>query len=347
MGKDCEIIDPRSSIEWDGFVKNHPQGTFFHSGVWASVLCESYGFTPYYIVLRKDKLIVAGLPLIAVRSIFGPARAVSLPFTDFCGPLCDSASQFEVLLKSSMDLSKTKHWAFLEFRGGQEFLKNTPSWSCCFMHEIDLTGSDTELLAACRDSTQRNIKKAKKHSLEITHETTLLAMWKFYKLNMLTRRDHGLPPQPWSFFKILFDLVIAKKQGFISLSYYKNAAVAADLFLIYGDKAIYKFGASNKKFQRLRASNLVMWEGMLHCKALGAKSLNLGRTEPHHEGLLQFKRGFGCYEETVNYYCFDCKSGIFQSEKETSGEGLSNKIMRRAPLFLLRALGKIAYKYVA
>ena len=114
MGKDCEIIDPRSSIEWDGFVKNHPQGTFFHSGVWASVLCESYGFTPYYIVLRKDKLIVAGLPLIAVRSIFGPARAVSLPFTDFCGPLCDSASQFEVLLKSSMDLSKTKHWAFLE-----------------------------------------------------------------------------------------------------------------------------------------------------------------------------------------------------------------------------------------
>jgi hypothetical protein len=90
-----------------------------------------------------------------------------------------------------------------------------------------------------------------------------------------------------------------------------------------------------------------MWEGMLHCKALGAKSLNLGRTEPHHEGLLQFKRGFGCYEETVNYYCFDCKSGIFQSEKETSGEGLSNKIMRRAPLFLLRALGKIAYKYVA
>src|SRR5271157_3238655 len=121
MNNSCDIIDPRNSIEWGGFVNNHPRGTFFHTGAWASVLCKSYGFMPYYVILRKDKLIMAGLPLIAVHGIFGSTKAVSLPFTDFCAPLCDSASQFEVLLKSSIDLSKTKNWASLEFRGGQEF----------------------------------------------------------------------------------------------------------------------------------------------------------------------------------------------------------------------------------
>ena len=234
----------------------------------------------------------------------------------------------------------------LELRGGQQFLNTAPIWSSCFTHTIDLNKSEDELFPVCRESTQRNIKKAKKQSLNVTHETTIQAVQDFHRLNVITRRDHGLPPQPWSFFKNLFDSVIAKGQGFLSIVRHKDQAIAADLFLINGEKAIYKYGASDRKFQHLRPNNLLIWEGMLHCKTLGAKSLNLGRTETNHEGLLQFKRGLGCVEEKIDYFRYDGRRNGFQKGRDAHGEGLSAKVLRCFPLFLLRALGKIAYKYV-
>lgn len=342
----CDIIDPRSSPEWDSFVKSRKDATFFHTTAWVQVLCDSYGFTPRYITLRDKNSIIAGLPVIAVRNIWGKQKAVSLPFSDFCGPLCDSGAEYEALLTCAIDLCKKNKWNDLELRGGQEFLKDKPEWSQCFTHSLDLTKSESDLLAACRDSTRRNINKARNQSIKITHETTLSALHEFYRLNALTRREHGLPPQPWFFLKKLFDFVISPGNGFISIAWVKNMAVAADFFVVTGDRALYKYGASNRKFQHLRPSNLLIWEGMLHCKALGAKSLNLGRTEPHHEGLLRFKRGLGCSEEKVAYFRYNCKNNMFQIKNDASGEGFSTKVLRHLPLFALKFIGKLSYKYV-
>ncbi|HAJ78726.1 MAG TPA: methicillin resistance protein, partial [Fibrobacteres bacterium] len=189
-------------------------------------------------------------------------------------------------------------------------------------------------------------RKAKKSGISVTNEISLKAMKEFYRLNCLTRREHGLPPQPWAFFKNLFNSVIAKGQGFISIVRHKEESIAADLFLLNGEKAIYKYGASNRKFFHLRPNNLLIWEGMLHCKALGARVLNLGRTELHHAGLLQFKRGMGCEDEKIDYFRYDCKKGSFQKGDNVCGSGFRIAAVRHAPLFTLRLLGNFAYKYM-
>jgi Uncharacterized protein involved in methicillin resistance len=343
----CDIIDPRSSPEWDSFVKSRKDATFFHTTAWVQVLCDSYGFTPRYITLRDKNSIIAGLPVIAVRNIWGKQKAVSLPFSDFCGPLCDSDAEYEALLTCAIDLCKKNKWNDLELRGGQEFLKDKPEWSQCFTHSLDLTKSESDLLAACRDSTRRNINKARNQSIKITHETTMSALHEFYRLNVLTRREHGLPPQPWFFFEKIQQEIIAQGKGFILLAKIGGKFIAGNMFLIFGKKAYYKYGASDIRYQHLRPNNLVLWEGIKKCREYGCEDLNFGRTEMDHTGLLQFKRGFGCSETTINYYLFKpSKNRFIKRGIKMRNLGLRKLIFSRIPISILRIIGNHLYKYV-
>ena len=345
MNLNLKIINPFSDPAWDRFVMSHPEGSFFHTSSWARVLHESYGFRPVYLAGKEGNDITSGLPLIEVQNVFGRKKAVSRPFSDFCEPLCHDKSTFDALFFAGIDMAKKADWRSLELRGGELFLPNEAVWSSCFTHDLDLEKSEKDLLSGLRDSTRRNIRKAEKEGVTVSHETTPEAVRDFYRLHCLTRREHGLPPQPKSFFDHLQALVIAPKYGFVSIAHVKGNAIAADLFVVTGQKAVYKYGASDRQYQNLRPSNLLMWEGLLKCKALGAKTLNLGRTELQHSGLLQFKRGFGCSEKKVNYYQYDTRTALYKNGILKKEDGIAHKILRHMPVAVLKLLGKCAYRY--
>ena len=169
-------------------------------------------------------------------------------------------------------------------------------------------------------------------------------MQKFYRLNCITRKVHGLPPQPLSFFKKIHERVISAEHGFVALASHSNRVVAGAVFFLFGSRAIYKYGASDRHHQHLRANNLVMWEAIRWCAANGFKGFSFGRTEPENKGLLQFKRGWGTREDHLNYYKFDFREKCFLSKK--SGLKTSYHFFRHLPLPLLRLTGSLLYRHV-
>ena len=84
-----------------------------------------------------------------------------------------------------------------------------------------------------------------------------------------------------------------------------------NLFLIFKEKGFYKYGAMDRRYQFLRPSNLIMWEGIRKCRDIGCTVLNLGRTEMHHHGLLQYKQGFGCQKHMIRYFRYELKKKAF------------------------------------
>ncbi len=72
-------------------------GTFFHQSKWAEVLKETYGYEPRTISLYagKDNR-VCQLNLCVVHGVFG-TRLVSLPFSDYGGPLSRDADPLSVV----------------------------------------------------------------------------------------------------------------------------------------------------------------------------------------------------------------------------------------------------------
>lgn len=271
-------------------------------------------------------------------------RGVSLPFTDECHPIADDNDQFMVSLKKLIEYGKKAGWKHIEFRGGQNTFKESTPFEAYYFHTLDLDRDEQEIFSTFKSNTKRNIKKAVKKNLKVKMLYTLESVKEFYRLNCLTRKDHGLPPQPYHFFKKIYEHIISQKKGFVVLAYYQKKPVAGAVYFHFSGQAIYKYGASDGRFQHLRPNNLVMWEAIKWYARNGFISFSFGRTEPENKGLIQFKRGWGTGEETIYYYKYDLKTDAFV--KDSSRIKSSYMVFNRLPLPLLKLTGRILYRHV-
>ncbi len=214
-----------------------------------------------------------------------------------------------------------------------------------FGHKLDLTCGEEKIFSGFRDSTKRNIKKAATEGVSVEMFHSPEAVKEFYRLNQLTRKDHGLPPQPSKFFQIIGEEIIGKELGFVALASHKGEVIAGAVYFQFGGEGIYKYGASDRKYQNLRANNLVMWEAIKwHCRK-GYKSLCFGRTEQENDGLRQFKKGWGSEEYLIPYFKYDLRTESFVAEKKVVSEA-EHKIFGHMPIPVLNFVGSLLYKHM-
>jgi lipid II:glycine glycyltransferase (peptidoglycan interpeptide bridge formation enzyme) len=210
---------------------------------------------------------------------------------------------------------------------------------------LQLSGPEDRIFSGFKSNTRRNINKAVKEGVRVELGHALESVKAYYRLHCITRRDHGLPPQPFFFFKKIYDHVIGAGSGFTVLAFLKDVCIAGAVYLHFGKTAIYKFGASNKKYQYLRPNNLVMWEAIRESVKRGFQSFSFGKTEMDNEGLLQFKRSWNPKEEFAGYHKFDLKTGTFRG-KSIGVKGFYNRIFDITPIPILRVMGAAMYRHL-
>ena len=329
------LINPLEEKNWNNLLISTPGYSFFHTSNWADVLSKSYNYKPFYLCTRKENTFISLLPVMEVNSALTGRRGVCLPFTDTCEPIAENTQQFQKLFDQAVVMGRKRKWKYLEIRGGEKYLSAEKPSQLFFGHTLDLSCGQQQLFSNLRDSTRRNIKKAQNENINVTISTSPQSMKDFYRLNTMTRREHGLPPQPYKFFQRLYDHVITGNMGFI----------AANVYLNFGKEVIYKYGASDKAFQPLRANNLVMWEAIKWSADHGFEKLCFGRTEPENEGLIQFKAGWGVKPYQIYYYRYDLQKNVFTSNSSDINP-LFNKFFSKLPIPVLEMLGKILYRHM-
>jgi hypothetical protein len=340
-----EILDPARVADWDHLLRDLPCAFFFSTRSWAKVLQESYGYTPLYFTVMDSGVMKALLPVMEVSSFLTGKRGVSLPFTDYCEPLVPSDELFFALFDEVKRVGKSRGWKYIDLRMRNGILKREKPSLFFHGHELDLDIGPEQLFGKLADSNRRNIRKAGKQGVDVKLENTLEALQEFYHLHCLTRRRHGLPPQPWTFFENVQREVIAKGMGITAVARHGGHAVACNVYFHYGDKALFKFGASDMRFQHLRAGNLVMWEAIKFYSGKGFKSICFGRTEPENKGLRRFKEGWGAKETDITYYRFDLASSTFVTENDSVSPG-NREMLSRLPLPALKIIGTLLYRHV-
>jgi hypothetical protein len=345
MKAEYQIINPVANPSWNDSLPADPHRSIFHSSNWASVLAQSYDYRPLYFVRTDKGRITALIPFMEINSALTGRRGVSLPFTDCCDPLLTDGTSFAEIIADLIDYGKGARWKYLELRTSRPLPAGVPASALFHGHTLDISGSEKAIFAGLRDSTGRNIRKAEKEGVAVTISGTADALREFHRLNCMTRRDHGLPCQPYAFFEKIHAHIIARDLGAVALASKDGENIAGALFLHYGDKAIYKYGASDRKHLQLRSNNLLFWKAIQWYRGRGFKCLDFGRTEPENTGLLQFKRGWGAAEYPINYCKYDFRQKIFV-EDHSKVTGWHNHIFRRMPLPLLKFAGSVLYRHV-
>ena len=277
---DIQIINPITYPGWDDLLLSTPDYSFFHSPAWAKVLKETYRYSPTYFTIFDNGHLQALVPAMQIDSFLTGKRGVSLPFTDYSDAIISNGIAFNGLFDHIIQYGKNHGWESFEIRGGESVPLLGPD-SCTYSHHtLDLCKGGHEIFLSFRENTKRNIRKSIKKGVKVEVENTLDSVKEFHRLNLITRKRHGLPPQPLYFFKKVYEHVISKNLGIVVLASYENSIVAGAVFFHLGEKAVFKYGASDENFHHLRPNNLVMWEAIKWYSQNGYKSICFGRTEP-------------------------------------------------------------------
>lgn len=339
-------VNPIDESEWDNNLRQFPKAQFFHSSAWARVLNETYGFKPRYLRGGAQEQAPWIIPAMEASSWLTRSRGVTLPFTDECSALqSDPQPLREHVLKSSC----AESWRTWEYRGGLASVPEAEGKASesFFGHRLELS-TDTDALFAKFDGKARtSVRKAVQQDVVVELSTSLDATKQFYGQLCHTRRRHGLPPQPWSFFEAIHRNVLSKGLGFVAIATHGAIPIASAIFFHFGSNAIYKFAASNHRYRHLQANHLVIWHAIQWYAKNRYRSFDFGRTSKDNEGLRHFKLAWRPGEYSIDYVKYDLQRRCFLAGQKQLTTGWHNRVFRLLPLPISRAIGAMAYRHMA
>ncbi|MBC2608235.1 GNAT family N-acetyltransferase [Pelagicoccus albus] len=340
----CELRESLSEADYRGSASR----IRFLGERWIPALVESYDYQPLWITVRKDQRLVATLPIVEVDSPLSGKRGVSIPFFDFCPPEVSDKEALFLLYRKLMDVGHRRDWKYFEIRGGFEALDGFKPSISFYRHQINLSLNSDEAFSHLKSAPQRAIRKAVKSGVIVRRSNTEKALKEFYKLQCLTRRRHGLPPQPLSFFKNLRESLEADDLLDIFTAYLGDRPISSSVYVRQDEETVhYKYGASDYRYQEFRGNNLVMWEAISYYGREGRSSIDLGRNSTStQEGLRQYKLSWGAIEDLQHYQKFDLDKNTVISMADNAF-GFHNHIFSKLPIALNRALGKLMYRHIA
>jgi hypothetical protein len=280
-----------------------------------------------------------------VQSRFTGRRGVSLPFSDFTGPLWGEGSSRDLVLRELCKFADQEKWKHLELRGGLEPSRETPAHRVFEGHELDLSGGLEVVGSKLAPSTRRAVRKAERSQLDVRIGSDSQSLEEFYNLHSRTRKRHGLPPQPISFFRSIQSYLLEEDLGEVVLAYLGKVAIAGAVFFFSAGKALYKFGASESRYWSLRPNHLVMWRAIQHLVSKGCKSLHFGRTDMADSGLIRFKRSWGGESLDLPYFRRENNRPAWICGPVPSPGGHPS-IFGHLPLSLNRFAGRLIYPHL-
>jgi hypothetical protein len=339
-----EFVDPTVYPGWDERIARHPDTTVFQTAVWARVIRDTYGYQPIYFITRDQERLSTLVPFMEIRSWITGKRGVSLPFTDECALILSDGMDFGSAISQMIDFAASHGWG----TGVPWSSARNGYIACCDGVPVPRAGHYGNRRGAFLPISPERQEK---------HPESRESRDRGGERPDATRCEGVLPvelphpPGSWpaaaagSFFENLRKHILEKDMGTLLLARYGGKAIAGAVFLHFGRKAIYKYGASDRRHQHLRANNLVFREGIRTLCGRGCKTLSFGRTDLAHEGLRQFKLCWGSKETRLQYFRFDVRSRSWltrQKARFSPWEGVISK----TPIPVLRLVGSIAYRHV-
>ena len=343
-------LNPLEDHRWHEFVDQHPNSSIFHTPGWLEALRRSYGYEPIaYTTTPPGRDLTNGLVFCRVRSWLSGLRMVSLPFSDHCQPLIDHPKNAAELFAWLKDSRRRHQWKYIELRpafAGNSLFESHGTFlqtESYLLHTLDLRPDlDSLFHRFDKSCIQRKIRRAEREQLVYEEGCSESLLAKFYSLLVLTRRRHGVPPQPLAWFRNL--TASCNDNILIRVASKGDQPVAAILTILHKGTLIYKYGCSDAQFNNLGGTPFLFWKAIQDAKNKGVTQYDLGRSEIENFGLISFKENWGAKGIPLNYLRLAGAQAVHPHSDWVTR--LAKNIFSRMPDTLLTATGKLLYRHI-
>ncbi len=326
--------------EWQDYVESRPESMIFHHRSWLELLVAHYGMKLHALGLKRAGQIVAALPFLEVRTLRGPTKLVSLPFTDTS----------RILAARSLDASALRDGIAERYAEYGVLLNRTDElpgpdtsrsfWVC---HMLDVSRPIEELMQQCPRQLHQNVRRAERRQLRVEFRRDADALQEFYQLHVRTRRRLGVPVQSRKFFGQLYNHLLSRDLGCVCLVRKGAAPVAAGVLLKFHATVVFKYAAIDADSFDDRPSDFLMYHAIRMAADAGCQTVDFGICQRSQQGLRRFKSKWGSMEASVDN---DYIVGRPQPRIEDSAAlKVASFAIRHGPSSLCRGIGTVFYPF--
>lgn len=344
MGDDRSffVLEHRDEVQWRGIIDSFPSAHIFHTWEWAAVFADAYGHRPYLVCEGTPTDVVSFIPVSCVPRPFGRSPVVSMPYSDFAGPVSRGGSSDGLLPRLPALVGSRS----VEIRSESDVIGEGEETEFCTFR-FDLPGTEEEMLKLLPSKSVRYpIRKATRDGLSV-RPADAADIPAFHRLVNLTRRRHGLPTPPLKFYRAVHRHLLDTGLGSLLLAENSDGkTVAGSLFLWHGDKAYYKYSAGDPALSPGNAGHLLLWEGVREAIRRGIVQIDLGRISRDNTGLAGFKKHWGGVPMPLHYFIVRADGSM--TSLPVGGPGglhLVKGLFRTLPPILSRVAGDLIYRY--
>ena len=340
-------LDPLEDPRWSELVAGHPRASVFHTRGWLEALERTYGYTPVaFTTCPPGTALRWAVGFCEVQSWLTGSRLVSMPFSDHCDPLTEEGEQLAIVIQHLEREKKARRWRYIELRPLAMGL--AADWGFAVseefvFHALPLDPDCGSMFRAFhKSSTQRKIVRAQREGItcEEGRHTDLLRA--FYRLLVITRRRHGLPPQPFAWFSNLAECV--GEAMTVRIASHRGEPVAGIVTIRHGSTMVYKYGASDVRAHPLGAVHHLFWKAIQDAAAGGCDLLDFGRTDLNESGLSTFKERWGAKRKSLRYWRCPVSPRAAPARDWMAKHGAN--AARRIPTHLQIAAGRMLYRHL-
>lgn len=287
-----------SAERWDGYVRAHPDATFFHLRGWGAVLEQTFPYHDYSLVATRQGELCGVLPLLLVPHFPFGRSLISTPFAVYGGICADDAEARESLLVRARALGEQLGVRYLELRQLVP-LGDLPVKDLYVTFQRPIYPSQDQNMAATPRNQRRSIRVGIANGL--TSRVGGLDLFnEFYEVYSRSMRNHGTPVFP----KRLFASLLREFGPACRILgvFHQGRMVAGVMTFFFRSHVMPYYGAALRDAFRLAANDFMYWSLMCYGMEQGYKVFDFGRSKVE-SGSYHFKRHWG-FEPTPLPYQF-------------------------------------------
>lgn len=342
-------FDPLADPRWNRFVSRQPRASIYHSDGWLRALSQTYGYRQIaFTTTPPASELENSIVFSEVRSWMVSPRLVSLPFSDWVEPLTHTQEDLGEILDYLRQAQEKEKWkkielrtaarsdedsAFKAFQDGQRFVQQT----------IPLDGTLEQIFSNFHhNSIQRKIRRGEREGLTYAEGRSEAFLRAFYRLHVMTRKRHAMPPPSIQWFRNVLRFV---GDAATIRTAAKGSEIVATVFTLrFGKTLVYKYGCTDERFHNLGSMPFLFWKTIEQAKREGAEAFDLGRSDTDNPGLIQFKERLGANRQDLVYKVFPAGA---DSLKPGSGKmKLARFVFGKLPTPAFVLAGRLIYPHL-
>ncbi len=325
---------PKDAEDWDGFVAQAGESTFFHRLAWRELLSKTLGYEERYLCASANGRLLGILPLMLVRSRLFGTSLTSLPFCSYAGPLAASIEVRDALIAAASQLGEQLRVDRVELRGIEPMQATLPRQGLYYTFRGPIP-RELESMKGIPQKRRNVVRRAVSIGLQASVDRDADRFFELYAENA---RAHGTPALGRGFFRELID-TFGQEADVLFVMDSSGKDLSAILNFYHHGEVLAYFAGENAAARETNANDFKYWSLMKHAAQRGCDRFDFGRSK-EGTGSFQFKRLWGFQPQQLNYEFPYLPSGaVPQNNPMNPKYRLAIETWRRLPRFVVDRLG--------